>query len=63
MPAAMPAIGPSHRDAPETAGDVGAAGFTVAPGVAGITGCDAAPEGVEADGVDAGGVDARGATL
>ncbi len=59
-PAARPAIGPSQREAPEAAGAAAAAGLagSVAPGVAGMTGCEAA-----AGGVAAGGADARGATL
>ncbi len=56
----MPAIGPSQREAPDGAAAAGMAGFagSVAPGVAGMTGCEAA-----AGGVVAGGADARGAML
>jgi hypothetical protein len=43
----MPAIGPSQREAPTApaAGVAGMAGFagSVAPGVAGMTGCEARP--------------------
>ena len=43
-PAAMPAIGPSHRDMPDGAGAAGeAARAAAAPGCAGITGSEAAP--------------------
>ena len=54
MPAAIPARGASHREAPDAAGAAGVGRAPATPGCAGITGLAAAPDGAAADGAGAG---------